>query len=1206
MQKSISTTLFLALVSTVPNYLEAAPTFSVPGFVDETLYQGNGMISMRFDSTGRLWVAEKRGRILVFEPNPGGPSTFNYDYYETGELSQLPDFSTLTPVKSGVVSDFTLDPRERNDDFAFRFTGSTTIDTPGVYTYYLSSDDGSKLYIDDVLVVDNDGTHGAGEVSDTVALTAGVHDIRVEFFERAGGEELVVEYSGPGVAKGPVGQGAFKSPKVFADLASQVNTNGERGMTGLALDPDLANNRFVYVLFATGSDQRILRLTSDAAFDAMLPGSELILLSGLPNTNTVHKAGDIAFHPDDPNNLYVMLGDDGERYVVSDLTNYNGKLLKIGTSDGKGLPTNPFYIDDVNSVRSRIWAHSFRNPYRFTFDPDAPFADVIYVSENGDGEDRIARIEKGADGAWPDSDYLQDSSDGKRKILDISDPSKTGIEIIRSGPLAPDGNPVVYHARYGGGDRNEVRRWTLTGPDLDTLTPLPADGGNAFYSGFTEHGIVSFTAGPDGSLYYTDSGQGESASNSQRLGRIRFVGGTSPSADFATSVQAGQSPLVVDFTDASTAPDSSIASWSWDFGDGTQSTEQNPTHTFTEPGVYEVSLIVANTLGLTDEQTTTVTSYHATSLTLTGQIIDARTLAGVNFNTETQLRFYQADGTTPLPFSGGLGVDGNAATVSAGGAINLSLDVELTGPGVVISAGEDTPDGVQAAVVGSALSTSLSQQSASVSFRLSDTMLLGRSLDTLGEVAQVDIGVSRGSSGNYYSFVGGRDFLPSSGHSASGASHRTVPDALGYFHIPIPTGGGDTEIFFDTSADTLTTSHGKVLRNIAVPSGQATSFNFTIGLYDGGTDETDLSGIASTPNVDFETQIQPLFSNYCVACHNDIATNSGGLDLDPGAAFSELVSHESAEAPGVMLVAPGDPGRSYLMEKLNATVPQVGTSMRPGDPMPVEQRALIRDWIQQLVTSSSLEFTSSIFTVDEGTESTTANISIRRTGNLSNAISVTASTISGGSATEDSDYTSSTSVINWAANEDVVKTFTVPILTDQFAEGDETIFLQLSLPTGGAEIGSTGSATLTIKDQAFDSWRSLTFGALANSPEAQAGADFDKDGHSNLLEYALASDATEPNGPLVSIVSSGSGRLELSFNRRVDAPDVTYIAQASDALAEGSWVNLATKAGVADWTMEPGVSVSDEPGSGAVVVIDSELITGPPKRFVRLKVEQTP
>ncbi|MES2923611.1 MAG: discoidin domain-containing protein [Verrucomicrobiota bacterium] len=789
----------------------AAPTFSVPGFVDETLYQGNGMISMRFDYAGRLWVIEKVGRVLVFEPTAPGAST-------------------------------------------------------------------------------------------------------------------------------------FKPPSVFADLSAQVSTGGETGMTGLTIDPDIEHNGFVYVLHATSTDQRIVRLTANGNFTAMVPGSALILLSGLPNANTVHKAGDIHFHPNDPANLYVSLGDDGFRYDVDNLDNYYGKILKISASDGTGLVSNPYYNGNPSSVRSRIWSARYRNPFRFTFDP-LTNGDYMYVSENGDGTDRISRIEKGGDGAWPTSEYLTNSADGKRKVLYTSDPSKTGIAIFRSGPFAPEGTPVLYGARYGGGDRNVVNRWNLTGTNGNAIAPVAADNGADFYSGFTEHGIVSFTAGPDGSLYFTDSGQGASIGNNWRLGRIRFVGGTQPVANFTATPATGQSPLQVTFTDTSTAPSSSIASRAWSFGDGTTSTLANPVKAYAQPGIYSVELTVTNAQGLAHTKTSTITAYHQTSITLTGQVRDGRTLPATNLAAATELRFYQENGITPLAVSGGSGPDLNILPIAGGGTISTTFIAQITGDAIVVSAGEALTDGVQAAFVGIPLSTTAPTQNASATFHLSDSLLRGRVLDTKGAPALVDVGISRDVAGNYYGFAGGRDFLIG---NPSGQNHRVVPDALGYYHVPIRTGTANATFFVDTTADTLASSHGKVNATSTVNSGGTTVKNLTIGLYNGGTNEADLSGIAVTPNVNFSTQIQPILSSACVACHTGTALNSFGLDLQNGAAYSQLVDKGSVEAPGVRLVQSGSAARSYLMEKINASVPQVGTSMRPGDPMPLAQQALIRDWINQL------------------------------------------------------------------------------------------------------------------------------------------------------------------------------------------------------------------------------------------------------------------
>ncbi len=124
----------------------------------------------------------------------------DYSYYE-GTWSMLPDFSALTPVKTGSISTFSLTPRIKSDYFGFRFTGYINITTAGNYTFYTNSDDGSKLYINNNLIVNNDGAHAPQERSGTVNLPVGKHAIRVDFFENAGGEQCNVSYSGPGVSK---------------------------------------------------------------------------------------------------------------------------------------------------------------------------------------------------------------------------------------------------------------------------------------------------------------------------------------------------------------------------------------------------------------------------------------------------------------------------------------------------------------------------------------------------------------------------------------------------------------------------------------------------------------------------------------------------------------------------------------------------------------------------------------------------------------------------------------------------------------------------------------------------------------------------------------------------------------------------------------------------------------------------------------------
>ena len=144
--------------------------------------------------------------------NPDNPANtvngLNYAYYES-TFTALPNFTALTPVASGNVTNVDLTPRRREDDYAFRFTGYVNVPTDGTYTFYTSSDDGSRLQIGTTTVVNNDGLHSTQEVSGAIGLRSGKHAITITFFEHLGGATLTTSYAGPGIAKQLIPASAF-------------------------------------------------------------------------------------------------------------------------------------------------------------------------------------------------------------------------------------------------------------------------------------------------------------------------------------------------------------------------------------------------------------------------------------------------------------------------------------------------------------------------------------------------------------------------------------------------------------------------------------------------------------------------------------------------------------------------------------------------------------------------------------------------------------------------------------------------------------------------------------------------------------------------------------------------------------------------------------------------------------------------------------
>jgi hypothetical protein len=86
-------------------------------------------------------------------------------------------------------------------NFAARETGYLKVNTPGRYTFALSSSDGSQLWLDGALVVDNNGIHPMRTRSRTLRLSAGVHALRVVYFDSSGSPGLILSWRGPGLAQ---------------------------------------------------------------------------------------------------------------------------------------------------------------------------------------------------------------------------------------------------------------------------------------------------------------------------------------------------------------------------------------------------------------------------------------------------------------------------------------------------------------------------------------------------------------------------------------------------------------------------------------------------------------------------------------------------------------------------------------------------------------------------------------------------------------------------------------------------------------------------------------------------------------------------------------------------------------------------------------------------------------------------------------------
>lgn len=163
------------------------------------------------------------------------PPNMIYTYYE-GSWDHVPDFDKLRPIASGKVNDFDLSVAKRNHDFAVRFEGHLRIEREAAYRLYLTSDDGSKLVLNDILLIDNDGVHAPMTKMALVRLMPGMHKLVVGMFNAGGPFELNVEIESKGLERQSV------SPHVFltAEGPPKVEVKKKSEPELFTLDPSLA------------------------------------------------------------------------------------------------------------------------------------------------------------------------------------------------------------------------------------------------------------------------------------------------------------------------------------------------------------------------------------------------------------------------------------------------------------------------------------------------------------------------------------------------------------------------------------------------------------------------------------------------------------------------------------------------------------------------------------------------------------------------------------------------------------------------------------------------------------------------------------------------------------------------------------------------------------------------------------------------------
>lgn len=451
------------------------------------------------------------------------------------------------------------------------------------------------------------------------------------------------------------------------DAKREVLDLYDRGLLGLAVDPNYTLNHYLYFLYEVDPDSDNVE-TNDSMFGRLVryqvsfsdstklvPASRTILFGtswadGPLDASPSHAVGTVRFAND--GTLLVSIGDganfddtdpggrDPDAFLPGradprfDIGAYraqwvdcmNGKILRLDPATGQGLPSNPFWNGNPTSVRSRVWAYGFRNPFRFTVRPGTGSSNpalgkpgTLFIGDVGwySWEEVNVAKQGGLNFGWPCKEGVGaaplyvDLPASQRRMCDslgtASNPatSMTNASIIAShgasdvtvppglyGDCAIGGKfytgthyPANYLNKYFACDFADGWMKVANFDTSGTLLSL-----TDFGTGFA--GPVDIESDPrTGDLYYVSI-------YDNQIRHIRYAADTTggnvpPIAVASGTPTSGLAPLTVSFSSVGTVDaNGDVLAYSWNFGDQSGSPTANPSHTYLIPGAYDAILTV--------------------------------------------------------------------------------------------------------------------------------------------------------------------------------------------------------------------------------------------------------------------------------------------------------------------------------------------------------------------------------------------------------------------------------------------------------------------------------------------------------------------------------------------------------------------------------------------------------------------------------------
>lgn len=359
----------LSFFHNINHYRNGGPTDEAPLFTDAAAKSAYESKLRELESRRNAIQSELAAIELEFRRKRTAPAAdqrdiedLTYRFYRD-TWDKLPDFDALKPEDNGTLSGglFDLAPRTRDVSFGFVFEGTLIVPRDGVYTFFVDSDDGSRLLINGSAVLTYDGIHGLGrEKSSAITLTAGRVPIRFEYFQKEHGLGLNVAWSGPSISRRSLSAGNSGEATAAVPAAQMVQLIAKEGTRVLGSETAERYRKLRKELDAIKADPPV-----DKALCVTEPGptppKTFVLLRGSPQS-----PGD----PVDPRFPEVLGGQPATDIKPGSKT--TGRRTAL--ADWIVSPQNPL---TARVLANRLWQYHFgrgivRSPNDFGFQGTAP------------------------------------------------------------------------------------------------------------------------------------------------------------------------------------------------------------------------------------------------------------------------------------------------------------------------------------------------------------------------------------------------------------------------------------------------------------------------------------------------------------------------------------------------------------------------------------------------------------------------------------------------------------------------------------------------------------------------------------------------------------------------------------------------------------------------------------------------------------------